>query len=66
MKFERPRPRNEADDIGRIIVQVTLRSTKNRVHTKGNMIRSTTIANARVSEVFAAIEKALFGEEKTK
>lgn len=46
--------KSRTDKIGKVTIAVTLRE-------KGNLARAVTVANARVSEVFAVIDKALFG-----
>lgn len=59
------RHRNTADEVGRIRVQVTLlRPDAPHMSSakKGNICRSSVVYNARVSEVFAVVDKALFGD----
>lgn len=45
---------------GTVVVQAYLRSPTGRGALKGNLTRALTVYNAKVSEVFDAIEKALF------
>lgn len=57
--------RNHADDVGRVGVQVILRTRDERgvyKAAKGNVTRSFTVSDARVSDVAAHIKRALFGE----
>lgn len=61
-KYERVRAggrRNQTDAPGKIQVKV-IRIDDDGRSTKGNICRTMTIAKARVSEVFADIERALF------
>ena len=54
------------DERGTIAVQVLLaKKQSGNVHKKGNIHRTLTIKNAKVSEVFAALERFLFDEEQT-
>lgn len=65
-RFERAVPgggvANASDEEGsvRVIVQL-FRDSK---YVTGNISRTVTVANARVSEVAAAVEEALFGSNK--
>lgn len=48
------------DDVVNINVQIRAKDKKGK-YIKGNLIRTFTVADAKVSEVAEAIEKALFG-----
>lgn len=61
----RGRPsKQQADESGSVQVRVILLAPPPPRYTakKGNVMKSLMVADARVTEVFAAIERALFGE----
>jgi len=65
-RFERAFPgggmANASDEEGSVRVIVSLfRDSK---YVTGNICRTVTVANARVSEVAAAVEEALFGSSR--
>ncbi len=64
MKFERVARRGAEshDDMGRVFVRVVLLENEQArtAAKKGNISRVVTINNAKVGDVFKAIEKALF------
>lgn len=47
------------DEAGDVVVRINLMKA-GAVYAKGNLMKSLRVGNARVSEVFAAIERALF------
>ena len=62
MRFERApgtRKPGTDDGTGRVNIQIRL-VTRGQKMVHGNINRSVTLANAKVSDVFAAIEQALF------
>ena len=60
--FQRPQ-RASGDEAGRVVVAIQLRDGQG--NTKGNMSRAITVRDAKVSEVAAVIEHALFGDIPT-
>ena len=59
--FKRPeRVSSGGDERGRVVVTIVLRDRQTNV--KGNITRTFTVPEARVSEVAAFVERALFGE----
>lgn len=63
-RSNRKRPaRNRTDDVGTVAVIVILRDQHSYNHKRGNITRQMSVASARVSEVAAHVEKALFGED---
>lgn len=54
---------NTDDAVGRVRVVVELRRPDGTKAVKGNVWRSLNCREARVSEVYAAIKRALFGEQ---
>lgn len=64
MTFQRARGKHstqKSDNVGTVAILVRL-ITPAGTHVKGNVMRQCSIKNATVSEVFAAIEKALFNQ----
>lgn len=54
--------KNKSDHRGSVAVSVNLRALNGATgYLKGNIGRALTVKGAKVSEVFAAIERALFG-----
>lgn len=63
--FQRPsRLHNRKDARGKIRVQVILLDEARKAHTTGNITRSFTLYEARVSEVAAWLEEKLFNGKK--
>ena len=65
-KFKRPkRATNKKDETGkiRVIIYLIDEATSHNSHKKGNISRSFSVADAKVSEVADCIENALFGEK---
>lgn len=53
-----PRSRNVRDEKGTVLVKVVLAARSSPV--RGNIVRSFSVSNTRVSEVAACIEESLF------
>lgn len=63
MKFERTTiKKNTLDDTGTVRVIIVLIGKTTSAHKKGNIVRSLSIRNTKVSLVAAVVEKALFGK----
>jgi hypothetical protein len=60
------RAHNTKDEPGKVYVFITRILTKNgaRFHVKGNITRSFTLADAKVSEVAQTVERALFPKSR--
>lgn len=66
MKFQRDghhQRQTQTDLRGRVSVLVRLYDPSKRAYLKGNLTRTISVKDATVSEVVAAVEQALFGEE---
>lgn len=68
-KFQRATPRRDAestDDVGKVFVKIDLECPERggHRHKKGNIIRTITIKDAKVSDVADAIDAALFPEDQ--
>lgn len=50
------------DETGTVQVRVILLGPSKNAAQKGNVTKALSVSDAKVSEVFAAIERALFGE----
>lgn len=62
-RFQRASLRHRKDDRGTVEVKCVLIG-KNNTPARGNIIRSVRIRDVKVSEVIAAIEAALLGEDQ--
>ena len=61
--FKRPsRRKNTADAVGRVLVTVVLQNPETGSHTRGNIVRSFSLDETRVSVVADKLEAALKGE----
>ncbi len=56
--------RNTEDANGRIRIKIIKLDPRGQNHTKGNITRTITLKDGKVSDVATTIERALFGQEE--
>ncbi len=61
-KFKRDGQKT-TDSRGRVVIRISLANAKEYTPLRNNLVQVMAVSDAKVSEVFAAIERALFGED---